>query len=192
MVYVANIVRLLFSIYIMLIFVRVIFSWLRPNVFNPIVRFVYSITDPYLKLFAGIKFLRIGYIDFSPLLAFYLLYLLQELAYRVLLTGYFSIELLLSLVIVLLFRLVYFFLFIFIISVGLRFIIEIIGKRRNSMFLSVVYSMSEPAVRPIRNLLKIDYKSGFDVSTLASLAILVLLRYLILPRILGFIMMHIG
>jgi len=192
MVYVANIVRLLFSIYIMLIFVRVIFSWLRPSMFNPVVRFVYTLTDPYLRLFAGVKFLRIGLIDFTPILAFYLLYLLQELIYRVLLTGYFSIELFVSLIVVLLFRLVYFILFIFIIAVGLRFILDLIGRKANNMFFSVVYSMSEPAVRPIRNLLKIDYSSSFDVSVLVSLAILVLSRYLILPRILKFISTLIG
>jgi YggT family protein len=117
MIYLAKIVRLLFSLYILLIFVRVLFAWLRPNMFNPVVRFVYNLTDPYLKLFAGIRFLRIGYIDLSPILALYLLYLLQELSYRTLYTGYFSVEILTSTIIILLFRFVYFILFIFIIAV---------------------------------------------------------------------------
>ena len=68
-VFVANLVRLLFMIYIILIFVRVLFTWLRPHMFNPIVRFVYMATDPYLKLFAGLKFLRVGNFDFSRLRA---------------------------------------------------------------------------------------------------------------------------
>ncbi len=187
MVYVANMVRLLFSIYILLIFVRVILAWLRPNMFNPIVRFVYASTDPYLRLFAGLRILRISSIDFTPILAFYFLYLMQELSYKVLLTGYFSLELLLSLVIVPLFRFIYFILFIFIITVGLRLVFELIGRRINNTFVTIVYSLSEPAVRPVRNLLNLNRDLVFDIPSLISLAILILLRFLLLPRLLKLI-----
>jgi YggT family protein len=187
MIYLAKIVRLLFSLYILLIFVRVLFAWLRPNMFNPVVRFVYNLTDPYLKLFAGIRFLRIGYIDLSPILALYLLYLLQELSYRTLYTGYFSVEILTSTIIILLFRFVYFILFIFIIAVGLRLILGIAGPRVNNAFITIVYSISEPVVKPLRNWLKIRETGRLDVYALVSLVILVLLRYLVLPRILGLV-----
>jgi len=187
MIYLANIVRLVFSIYIILIFIRVLFAWIRPNMFNPLVKFVYSVTDPYLRIFANLKFLRIGYFDFSPIVAFYLLYLLQELTYRVLLTGYFSLNILISLIIVLLFRFVYFILFIFIAAVGLRLIFDIIKIRKSNMFITAVYTMAEPAVRPFRRLLKMDRGYGFDVSVLISLAVLILTRYLLLPKLLGVI-----
>jgi len=187
MIYLANLVRLIFSIYIILLFVRILFAWIRPNMFNTIVRFVYRVTDPYLKIFAGIRFLRIGYIDFTPILAFYLLYLLQELVYNVLIRGYFSPELLLSLVIVLAFRFVYFILFIFIVAMGLRFIFDIIGFRSNNILVNIVYSLSEPAVRPFRRLFKFDISSSLDINVLVSLVILVLLRFLILPRLLTLI-----
>jgi len=187
MIYLANVVRLLFSIYIILLFVRILFAWIRPNMFNPIVRFVYRTTDPYLKIFAGIKFLRIGYIDFTPILAFYLLYLLQELVYNVLIRGYFSPELLLSLIFVLAFRFVYFILFIFIIAVGLRFIFDIAGLRINNVLINIVYSLSEPAVRPVKRLFKFDTHSSLDINVVVSLVFLVLLRFLILPRLLALI-----
>jgi len=187
MVYVANAVRLIFSIYILLIFVRMLFAFLKPNMFNPIVRFVYSLTDPYLKIFAGIRFLRIGYLDLTPILALYLLYLLQELSYKVLLTGYFSIEILASTFIILLFRFVYFILFIFIIAVGLRLIFEIIGKRVNNVLVSIVFSVSEPVIKPLRSWLRIRERERFDIHVLISLAVLILLRYLVLPRFLRLI-----
>jgi YggT family protein len=187
MIHIANLVRLLFSIYIILIFVRVIFAWLRPNMFNPIVRFVYTLTNPYLRLFAGMRFLRIGAFDLTPILAFYLLYLLMELSYKVLLTGYFSWMLLLSLVIVLLFRFVYFIIFVFIVAVGLRFVFELLGRRADNVFASIVYSMSEPVVKPFRSLLFRSGSSGFDVSIIISLGSLVLARFLVLPRILVFV-----
>jgi YggT family protein len=153
---------------------------------------VYNATNPYLKLFAGLKFLRIGALDLTPILALYLLYLIQELTYKVLLTGYFSFEILLSMIIILLFKFVYFILFIFIIAVGLRFIFEIIGFRSNNIFVNIVYSVSEPAVRPLRNWFKIKMRGEFDIHVLFSLVILILIRYLILPRILQLISMLFG
>jgi YggT family protein len=187
MVFVANTVRLLFSIYILLIFVRVILAWLRPNMFNPIVRFVYASTDPYLRLFAGLRIFRIGSVDFTPILAFYFLYLMQELSYDILLTGHFSMERLFSLLIRFLFRFTYFILLIFIITVGLRLIFELIMRRINNTLVTIVYSLSEPAVRPIRNLLNLNRDLVVDIPALISLAILILLRILLLPRLLNLI-----
>jgi YggT family protein len=192
MVYLANIVRLLFSIYIILIFIRVLFAWLRPNMFNPIVRFVYTLTNPYLRLFAGLKFLRIGVFDLTPILAFYFLYLLQELLYRAILMGYFSLEILLSLCILLLFRFVYFILIIFLIVLALRFIFELSRFRGNNPLIAAVYSLSEPALRPVRRMLKVNPIGGFDVSLLISLLCVVLLRFFILPRILKLLAMLIS
>lgn len=192
MVYLANIVRLLFSIYIILIFIRVLFAWLRPNMFNPIVRFVYTLTNPYLRLFAGLKFLRIGVFDLTPILAFYFLYLLQELVYRVILMGYFSLEILLSLCVLLLFRFVYFILIIFLIVLALRLIFELARIRGNNPVIAAVYSLSEPAIRPVRRMLRLNTTVGFDISLFISLICVVLLRFIILPRILKLLTMLIS
>jgi|WetSurSiteA1Bulk_404760.scaffolds.fasta_scaffold56000_2 YggT family protein len=196
MVYIANLVRLLFSIYIILIFLRVLFAWLRPNMFNPLVRFVYSLTDPYLRLFAGMRFLRIGAFDLTPILAFYLLYLLQELSYKVLLTGFFSVSLLVSIVIILFFRFVYFVLFIFIVAAALRFIFELIRWRAGNVVVAIVYSMSEPVVLPFRRLLRTGAGPGngrvVDPAVLLALAALILARYLALPRLLLLISAALG
>jgi YggT family protein len=192
MIYLANVVRLLFSIYIILIFIRVFFAWIRPNMFNPIVRFVYKLTDPYLKIFAGLRFLRIGAIDLSPLLAFYLLYLLQELCYNVILRGHISPEFFVTLVLTLLFRFIYFILFIFMIAVGLRLIFDIARIRSNNFFIAAVYSISEPAIRPIRNILRVRSEGGFDIATPLSLVIIIVFRYFILPRILKLIILLLG
>jgi uncharacterized protein YggT (Ycf19 family) len=69
----------------------------------------------------------------------------------------------------------------------LRFILEIIGTRARGVFAAIVYSLSEPAVKPVRRLLRGETPGGFDFSVLVSLAILILLRFLILPRLLALI-----
>jgi YggT family protein len=188
MIHLANCVYLIFAIYLILVFVRVLFAWLRPNMFNPLVRFVYTLTNPYLRLFAGIRFLRIGAFDLTPILAFFLLYLLMKLSHRVLLMGYFSSMLLAREIVVLLFRFAYFIIFVFIVATGLRFVFKLVGRRVNSIIVSIVYSLSEPVVKPFRNLLfKNGGGAGFDIPVILSFASLVLVRFMILPRILAFI-----
>jgi YggT family protein len=184
MVYLANAVRFLFSIYIILIFVRILFAWLRPSMFNPLVRFVYKLTDPYLKLFAGMRFIRIGALDLSPIFAFYVLYLLQELLYNLILRGHITLDFVVLLAITYFFRFVYFILFIFMIAVALRFIFGFIRMRENNIFVNAIYSISEPAVRPFRKLLKVQRQGSFDFAALLSLVVLILARFFILPRLL--------
>ena len=189
MIYLANVVRLIFSIYIILIFVRMLFAWLRPNMFNPLVRFVYLLTDPYLKLFANIRFLRVGSLDLSFLLAFYLLYLFQELSYNLILRGQITPELLLSLILVLAFRFVYFILFIFMVATGMRLIFDLVGLRIRSVLVAAVYSLAEPVVRPVRNAFRISQLGRFDFSVALTLVIIILLRFFVLPQVLRLLLM---
>ena len=45
---IANIVDLAFSIYIFIVIARALISWVSPDPYNPIVRFLHNATDPVL------------------------------------------------------------------------------------------------------------------------------------------------
>lgn len=81
---VADYVSALFLIYLILIFVRILLSWIPRLPYNPylqaVVGFVHEVTDPYLNLFrrllppvGGRGFA----LDLSPILAIIVLYILQ-------------------------------------------------------------------------------------------------------------------
>lgn len=54
-------------IYVLVIFVRIILSWIRlPYSFNPLVRFVGDVTDPYLRLWRRVL-PSFGPFDLSPM-----------------------------------------------------------------------------------------------------------------------------
>jgi YggT family protein len=54
-------------IYVLVIFVRIILSWIRlPYSFNPLVRFVGDVTDPYLHLWRRVL-PNFGPFDLSPM-----------------------------------------------------------------------------------------------------------------------------
>ena len=64
---VAQVVDLAFGIYIFIIIARALISWVNPDPYNPIVRFLHNATDPVLNRMNRILPLSFGGIDFSPI-----------------------------------------------------------------------------------------------------------------------------
>jgi len=76
-----------FKVYSYLIIIRIFLSWIRHNPYQPVFRFIYEVTDPYLRFFRKIV-PPFGPMDFSPIVALIALQLLQWLVHRVLLYFY--------------------------------------------------------------------------------------------------------
>ena len=81
---VASYVNAVFLVYIILIFIRVLLSWIPRMPYNPALRavvdFVHEVTDPYLNVFRRILPPLGGRgmaIDISPILAIFVLLILQ-------------------------------------------------------------------------------------------------------------------
>ena len=76
----------LISIYILLVFIRVIFSFARVSYTNRVMRFLVNITEPLLGPLRRI-IPPVGMMDISPIVAFIILWLLQAAVAGTLLTG---------------------------------------------------------------------------------------------------------
>ena len=78
----------LIDIYTIVIIVRAIISWVQPNPYNPIVQFLYRVTEPVLypirRMLFRYKGMRDTGIDFSPFIAIIMLYVLKSILFRVL------------------------------------------------------------------------------------------------------------
>lgn len=61
-------VSVAFQVYTWLLIVRVFLSWIRHNPYNPVIRFIYEITEPYLSVFRRI-IPPLGAVDLSPIAA---------------------------------------------------------------------------------------------------------------------------
>jgi YggT family protein len=78
---VANLVLELLSIYKYILLGSVIISWVNADPYNPIVRFVRSITEPLLGRIR--QFMPdTGMLDLSPLVAFFAIHLIQSAIVR--------------------------------------------------------------------------------------------------------------
>ena len=78
MLTIAYLLRTILYIYLFIIIVQVIISWLNPNVYNPITTIMYQISEPILKPIR--QFIpSSGGLDFSPLVALIIINLLMIL-----------------------------------------------------------------------------------------------------------------
>jgi YggT family protein len=73
----ANLLNLVIAAYIWIIIARAIISWVSPDPYNPIVRFLYRVTEPVLRPVRERLPIAMG-IDFSPMIVIFVLYFLKE------------------------------------------------------------------------------------------------------------------
>jgi YggT family protein len=73
----AAILDLGLNIYMWLIIARALLSWVSPDPYNPIVRFLYRVTEPVLSYVRRRLPVIFGGIDFSPLLILAAIYFLR-------------------------------------------------------------------------------------------------------------------
>ncbi|MDR2521093.1 MAG: YggT family protein [Spirochaetaceae bacterium] len=68
------------SIYSTLVFIRIILTWFPGVNFGRPYRILSHITDPFIYMFSGLRFFRVGNMDFSPIAAFVLLAIAGNIA----------------------------------------------------------------------------------------------------------------
>jgi YggT family protein len=74
----AQMINMIITIYIYIVIARAIISWVNPDPYNPIVRFLHNATDPVLYRIRRLIPLNFGAIDFSPIILLFGLFLLQR------------------------------------------------------------------------------------------------------------------
>jgi len=75
---IAKILDILLTIYTWIIIAQAIISWVHPDPYNPIVRFLYAVTEPVLRPIRRHLPISWGGFDFSPLLILLAIIFLQE------------------------------------------------------------------------------------------------------------------
>ncbi len=76
-------VSVAFEVYSWILIIRILLSWIQHNPYQPIIRFIYEVTDPYLRVFRKI-IPPFGAVDFSPIVAFFVLRIIEWIVIRIL------------------------------------------------------------------------------------------------------------
>jgi len=87
---IAKILDILLTVYMWIVIIRALISWVNPDPYNPIVRFLHAVTDPVLNPIRKVIGYRLGPIDISPMVVilaiifvkYFLIGSLIELAYK--------------------------------------------------------------------------------------------------------------
>jgi YggT family protein len=74
---VANVLNIALWLYMWVIIARAVLSWVSPDPYNPIVRFIHNVTEPVMVKIRTKIPVSFGGIDFSPIIVILLIYFLQ-------------------------------------------------------------------------------------------------------------------
>ena len=78
LVAVAEVLRWVLNIFMWIVIARAILSWVNPDPYNPIVRFIHNVTEPVLYQIRRRIPLNFGGIDFSPIIVLLAVIFLQQ------------------------------------------------------------------------------------------------------------------
>lgn len=73
----ASVLSLMLNLYMWIVIARAVISWVNPDPYNPIVRFLTGATDPVLYRVRRLLPVYFGGIDFSPIVVIAAIYFLQ-------------------------------------------------------------------------------------------------------------------
>jgi YggT family protein len=87
---VSSILNIVLTLYMWVVIISALISWVNPDPYNPIVRFLRNITEPVFQLIRRFIGSRLGIIDISPIIVilgilfakYFLVQSLLEFAYR--------------------------------------------------------------------------------------------------------------
>ncbi len=75
---IAKVLDILLNIYMWIIIIRALISWVNPDPYNPIVQFLYRVTEPVLSPIRRLIPVYTTGIDFSPIIVFLIIIFLQS------------------------------------------------------------------------------------------------------------------
>jgi len=170
------------SIYMMIIFVRIILTWFSWERNSGFMGFLSGITDPYLDWFRRFPFLRTGFIDFSPIAALGVLSLVNRIFAMLASQGTIRLGIVLALVLQLAWSVVSFLIGFSIIVLILRLISLFVARGSTGTFWRIIDSLSQPILQKVGRIFFknriVNYRTGLLVSIACFAAIYFVLRFL--------------
>ncbi len=74
---IGQVIDMALSVYMWIVIIRALISWVRPDPYNPIVRILNGLVDPVTYRIARIIPTRFGMLDVAPLILIFAIYFLK-------------------------------------------------------------------------------------------------------------------
>jgi YggT family protein len=156
------------SVYMLLIFIRILLSWVNPYQFGRPLELLSRVTDPYLNWFQRFP-LRMGIMDFSPILALGILSVVNTVFTTIAHSGYLSLGIILAMIASVAWSALSFVLMFVIIILALRIFAYFSNRNIFNGFWRIIDSIASPIVHAITGLIfrrrSVQYSTGLLTST---------------------------
>ena len=172
-----NLIAAAASIYSLLIFVRIIISWMRGAVSGKPVQLLNSITDPYLEWWRNALNLRIGPMDLSPVAALAFLSVIQSIFSNLSRFERVTLGRLLAVVILSTWSVLSFILGFCLIVIILRLIAHLTNRNMLNPFWKVVDNISQPVLYRTNRIVFGDSIQGYVKGIAVCLVMLAVIRF---------------
>lgn len=168
-------IDVLFSIYIMVIMLRLLLAWVRADFYNPISQFIVKVTNPLLIPLRRVV-PSLGGLDLATILLMFMLQLVA-LGLMLAITGNNPVHP--ALLVITIGKLIELAFNVFIMSIFIQVILSWVNPGAHTPVSALLFSLTEPVLRPVRGV--IPPISGIDLSPLVALVGLQILKMLVLP-----------
>ncbi len=148
---IARILATILSVYMILIFVRVLLTWFSGVSFGKPYQLIASVTDPYLNYFRRFRFLQVGSVDFSPIAGLLVLVVFLNIFNTLALYGKISVGIILAIVLRALWSAVSFLLTLFIVLIVIRFVASLMRANTVHPFIRTIDYLVTPLLNWIHN-----------------------------------------
>jgi len=181
-----SILSSLISIYMVIIFIRIILTWFSGTGTGRFQEILAMITDPYLNWFRRFTFLRTGFLDFSPIVALGVLSLINRIFTILAYYNTISIGIILIMILQIVWGIISFFLGFLIIVLVLRLIAYLAKQNLYNPFWRIINTIAQPVLYRINRILFRDRNVNFRTLIIISIVGLGIL-YVILRLLLSLV-----
>ena len=169
-------------VYIWLIILRVLLTWVNPNPYTPVMRFLARVADPVLVRARRLVPFTLGGLDFSPVLALIVISFAGSVLGKWLMllgSGPQSPSLLFILAVGELLSLIQSLLWLIIILMFIRLLMSLVRPSPYNIIVRIVFGLTEPLLAPLRRAFP-PGPGGLDFRPLVFLLILLLVQLVLL------------
>ncbi|MBO4729192.1 MAG: YggT family protein [Spirochaetaceae bacterium] len=177
---------MIISFYTLILFIRIILTWIPSLEYSKFGKILAEFCDPYLNLFKKIRILRTGPLDFTPILAIGVLVIISSVLQGIVSTRRFSVGIILAEIIRLCWSVIHAVLIVLIIVVFVRLIVSVINRDTSPIW-SQIDKMISPVAYRLTNMVFPKKFVKYQTVLIVTLVALILSHILIEIILMGVI-----
>ncbi len=180
---VSRLLATIVSVYMLIIFIRVLLTWFSGVEYGKPYRILASLTDPYLNYFRRFSFLRVGTVDFSPIAGLIFLVIVLNILNTLATYGRITIGVVLAIILQAIWAAVSFLMTLFIILILVRFVAWMMRANTVHPFIRTVDMLITPYLNWVhRTFFRkrfLTYQTGLAIGGAGLLAVSLLGNYIV-------------